>query len=85
MPLTGACAHGGFAVWVRLNPKTLNGGFAVWVAQLGRTAAHCHAAAAYQDASEMLSWLVLKVPGTVNSDQGPVKLDLLARDAFGRT
>ena len=69
MPLTGACAYWGFAV----------------VTQLGRTAVHCQAAAAWEEASEMLSWLVLKVPGTVNSDHGPVKLDLLARDSFGRT
>jgi len=33
----------------------------------------------------MLAWLVLKAPGTVNSDHQPVTIDFLAVDSFGRS
>lgn len=53
--------------------------------KMGRTALHCHAAAAWQQSGEMLAWLVLKAPGSVNSAGAAIKVDVMGVDAFGRT
>ena len=53
--------------------------------KMGRTALHCHAGATWQQSGEMLAWLVLKAPGSVNSAGVAIKVDVLAVDAFGRT
>lgn len=50
---------------------------------MGRTPLIAHAAS--PEAIDMLTWLVDRVPGLVNSDDEPLSVDLGAGDAFGRT
>jgi ankyrin repeat protein len=53
--------------------------------KMGRTALHCHAASTWAQSGEMVAWLVLKTPGSVNSAGAALEIDVLAVDAFGRT
>ena len=53
--------------------------------KVGRTALSCHAAAAWEQSGEMLSWLVLRAPACVNSDGNELRQEVAATDAFARS